>query len=403
MTPATHGTRTHWALLTGLSALTATAAAHAQPLTPAPAPTTTEPQRPRATLPADASAATRREPTTASLIDDPTATVYELTANGEWEVTQQPVDGTDAGTMNLARRQIAEGRGDLARLTLNEWLSVNERTDNPFVPEAVYLRGCAKLVRGHEWKALYDFERLVRDFPASEFFSRALQKELDIARLYLNGRRKPAFGSFLRIDSGTPYGEEICLRINERLPGSRLAEEATLVLADYYYRERELKMAVEVYDSFLRIFPRSEYRQLAMQRRIFANIAQFKGPSYDGRVLIDAKYQVEDFKQEFPRKAEELGLSDAVVARLDESSAQQMLTTAKWYIRRDDDVSARLTLSRLVRRHPRSAAAQDALTIIEEKGWATQPDANANTGTDAGPSSQTNTSPEAPTTPEAAK
>ena len=59
-------------------------------------------------------------------------------------------------------------------------------------------------------------------------------------------------------------------------------------------------------------------------------------------------------------------MTEALVARLDESAAAAMLTTARWYIKRDDPVSARLTLSRLVRRHPRTGAAQEALAVMQD-------------------------------------
>jgi outer membrane protein assembly factor BamD (BamD/ComL family) len=156
------------------------------------------------------------------------------------------------------------------------------------------------------------------------------------------------------------------VRIAERLPGSKLAERALLELADYYARVRELRMAVETYDVFVRLFPRSPMRANAMQRRIYATVAQFKGPRYDVRMLKDAQVQIEDFAAEFPAEAQRTGLNDGLVARLDESAATGMLTQAKWYADRDDPVSARLTLVRLVRRHPKTGAAHEALEFIKQ-------------------------------------
>jgi hypothetical protein len=106
-----------------------------------------------------------------------------------------------------------------------------------------------------------------------------------------------------------------------------------------------------------------------MQRRLYANIAKYKGPKYDASSLIEAQSQIEEYAAEFPAQAREKGLDDALTARLDESLAAEMLETARWYLRVDDPVSARLTLNRLVRSHPRTQAAIDAQAIMQPRGW----------------------------------
>ncbi len=312
---------------------------------------------------------------------------YRLDDRGRWVRFEAAEPGSDAALMSEARALIAADRAGAAKKLLDTWIKANEFSASPFLAEAYLLRGDAKLALSDEYKALYDYERVVKDFPASEQFTVALERELEVARLYLNGlRRKTFFG--LRVDSGIVAAEEIIMRINERLPGSRLAEEALLLLADYYYRKRDLPMAAETYDVFLEIFPRSEFRKLAMERRIYSNIAQFKGPRYDASGLIEARYQILEFADQFPIEAEQAGLSDALIVRLDESAGAQMLETAKWYIRRGDPVSARLTLRRLIEKHPRTLAAAEALRIFDERGWTTTqeaPLAPVEAGDDAAP------------------
>lgn len=292
---------------------------------------------------------------------------FEMTDEG-WTASKAPEPGTDAAIIADARKLLAERKAAEAQEILDTWISENETTKSPFLAEAYLLRGDCKLVDRDEYEALRDFEKVTKDYSGSEYFVRALERELDVARLYFGGlRRRSIFG--LRIDSGIPIAEEICLRINERLSGSRLAEEAMITMADYYYKERDLRMAAESYDVFLKLFPKSEYREMAMQRRVYANIAQFKGPQYDATGLVEARYQIERFQTEFPAEAEKSGMSDALIARLDESVAEQKMVTAQWYLTRGDPVSARLTLQRLVRKHPRTAAAQQASELLTKNGW----------------------------------
>lgn len=269
----------------------------------------------------------------------------------------------DERVMQEARKAIASRSPGRAKSLLDAWISEHAGSEHPQLPEAYYLRGNAKLAADDEYDALFDYEEVVRNYSGSEFFVSALEKELEVAKLYFNGRLKPSLG--LRIDTGVPTAEEIVIRICERLPGSKLAERAMLELADYYARARDLRMAAETYDVFVRLFPRSGMRAKAMERRIYANVAQFKGPEYDASVLRDAAVQIDEFQEEFPVQAQDSGLTDALAARLDESQAAALLKTARWYIKRDDPISAQVTLTRLVRKHPRTAAAQEALTLLE--------------------------------------
>jgi outer membrane protein assembly factor BamD (BamD/ComL family) len=79
------------------------------------------------------------------------------------------------------------------------------------------------------------------------------------------------------LDAGD-VAEELLIRIQERLPGSRLAELAGIELADYYFARRKMDLAAEMYSIFLQNNPRSEFVSKARRRLIYAHLASFKGP-----------------------------------------------------------------------------------------------------------------------------
>jgi tetratricopeptide (TPR) repeat protein len=273
----------------------------------------------------------------------------------------------DRAAMAEVRRLLAEDKFKEAYEKVHAWLEKNGESDSPVLADAYVLRGTALVGLGREFKALFDFEKVAREYPGSAAFTTALERELEVGNKYLNGLRRKSFG--IRWESGVDVAEEIIVRINERLPGSRLAEQALMDLADYYYRERDLEMAAIAYDCFVILYPKSELRQRAMERRIYATIAKFKGPRYDASGLIEARYQIEAYQELYPREAAAAGLSDALVARLDESAAAQMLTVARWYLKRGDEASARLTLTRLVQRHPATGAAAEGYDELKKRKW----------------------------------
>ena len=295
-------------------------------------------------------------------------TEYRMDSSGRW--TPVPADEHDADrqVMTRTRELLAAGNFDEARALIHPWLNANSGSGSPYVPEAYILRGDAKVGQGDEFDALYDYERVVNRFPSSEMFAIALERELDVAVLYFNGLRRRSLGLF-RIDSGRPIAEEIVMRINERLPGSKLAERALLELGNHYYKRRELRMAAETYDVVLTLFPTSRHRLFAMQRRIFSNVARFKGPRYDATPLIEARLQIDQFAANGAETAEQLGLGEELKIRLDEAAAEQMLEVSNWYIKRGDPTSARFTMQRLVRRFPSTKAAETAFDELTARGW----------------------------------
>lgn len=294
-------------------------------------------------------------------------TEYTLTDDGEWVETRAPEPGTDEAVIAEARRLLADGAPGAAKGILDDWISEHETTANRWLPEAYRVRGDALLAMDREFKAMYDYEAVVREFPGSEEFMIALEREFEIALRYVNGLKIRVLG--IRFENAENLGAEFLIRVQERAPGSALAERAAIELADYYYRKRRMELAREAYIVYIENFPQGPNLQRAMKRRIFTNIALFKGPQYDASSLIDAREQIRAFKNVFPVEAEQTGLDDAMQARIDESAAAQMLETANWYLRRVEPAAAKLVLKRLIRRHPRSLAASRAIQLMQEKGW----------------------------------
>lgn len=294
---------------------------------------------------------------------------FELTETGEWTQTEAPEPGSDAAFMAEMTKLIAEEKPGTARSKLYDWLDRNKRTRNAYIPQAYYLHGLARYNDDREYKALFDLEAIIQDYPDSPYFLKAVELEYQIGLDYIGGKKRRFLG--MRIENARPTGEELIIRTQERVPGSALAEEAAMTLADHYYKRRELKLAAEMYSIFRQNYPQSPRVQRAMLREIEANIARFKGPRYDAAGLLDAKLLIEEYQREFPADAIRSGITEGLDAWIDESAAQQVLDTARWYLKVEDETSARFVLARLIRRHPATDAADEALGLMLDRGWLT--------------------------------
>lgn len=299
------------------------------------------------------------------------STEFRLDDESGWTQTEAPEPGTDAWTIAEARRLLAADKPGEARELISPWIEAHKRTANEYLPEAYLIRGDARVASGHEYQALYDYEAIIRDFTASDVFADAVQREYEIGLRYLGGLKRKFLG--MRLEPARSTGEELIIRVQERLPGSRLAEKAALDLADHYYERRQMKLASEMYGIFVVNYPQSESREYASLRQIKANLARFKGPEYDGAGLTEARLLIEDFMRRYPATAQREGITVGMLVRIDESAASQMLNTARWYLNQGDETACRFQLRRLLRKHPTSAAARDAVDLMIERGWMEAP------------------------------
>lgn len=296
----------------------------------------------------------------------------ELTLEGEaWVETHDENADPD---IRRARELLAADQPAEAKKILDTWINSHQYSDHPELSDAYLLRGDAKQMGGDEYQALYDYEAVAKRFYGTPAFPLAIEREAEIGVRYLEGLRRRWFG-WIRIERAESLGEELLVRVQERMPGSQIAERAALDLADYYYKKRDLPMAADMYGIIVETYPASKHRKYAALREIYSSIAAYKGPKYDRSPLIEAGTLIEDFKDRYPADAEQAGISAQLSTWVDESAAGHVLETARWYLRRNDHASARYTMRRLVREYPESAAAAEAIEIMTERGWLESPPA----------------------------
>ncbi|MEQ9459403.1 MAG: outer membrane protein assembly factor BamD [Phycisphaeraceae bacterium] len=290
-------------------------------------------------------------------------TRYEMDESGELVRQPGPEPGTPAAGLEDIRRLIAEGEGEEAEDLATRW--IRNHPDHELEIEARLLRGDALVSQERYYKALFDYEYVIRVYPGSEAFFTALEREFEIARLYTSGVKRKLLGFAILPADGE--GEELLIRIQERVPGSDLGERASLLLADYYYDNAQMFLASEAYDIFLENYPESNRREWALLRLVLSNLARFKGPKYDATGLLEARERLLIYRAEFPASAEKIGI-EALLLRVDESLAMSDMENAKWYERRGEKRGAAAIYRRIVTEYPRTGVAGDAAERLNELG-----------------------------------
>ena len=192
-------------------------------------------------------------------------TEYTLDDFDQWK----PAAGPQTVQPMLQQAQLALANNEPQRALA---LADNFMEQNPLSSarsDALLIRGDALLAMDSEWQALFAYEEIARRYATTSWFVPALEREFEIAKAYAHGLRKKFFGTFRVIEAGDD-AQEILIRIQERLPGSALAEKAGMALADFYYERRDMALAADAYDLFVQNYPRSLLADKARLRLIAA-------------------------------------------------------------------------------------------------------------------------------------
>jgi len=284
---------------------------------------------------------------------------YELDSHDEWILEHSPEPGSLAGQLGQIRKLLAEGRANRALNLSERWIERNPNSE--MLDEAMMIKADALVALNDEYESLYEYEYIVRRWPSSPVFAQACAREFQIAVEYAHGKRRKLWG--IRFANAEDEAEELFIRIQERMPGSQLAEMSGMELGDLYFRQRRMALAADMYAIFIKKYPKSPYLDMARRRLIYTNLATFKGPEFDVVGLIEAKIELLQLIASQPAEAERLGAS-ALLTRIEESQAEKLLSTAKWYLVVADPIGAELFIRRLVERYPETGSCVRALELI---------------------------------------
>jgi len=291
-----------------------------------------------------------------------TSNSWELRDN-RWEQvssgdTTQPVNDP---TLDRAEQELSRGKYKSAFKILIPWIKTQQAS--PVYDRGLYLMSEAYFQKGDRIRSFYYCDQLMDQYPTSTLFYPALQRQYDIADAYLNGYKR----RFLGIPFIHAYGEaiEMMFRIQQRSPGSPLAEKALLRTADWYYADSQFDFAADAYTSYIRSYPRSPVIPRVKLRQAFSYLAQFRGLRFDATPIIDARQQLQEIQANYPELAEEENV-ELVLQRIDDTFARKLYVTADFYKRTNEPRGAAYTYQYLINRYPNTPEAGRAQAELEK-------------------------------------
>ena len=241
------------------------------------------------------------------------------------------------------------------------WLLANKLS--PLRDRGLFLEAQALFGYGNRVKAYFYLDELMDEYPESSLFTRALDMQYTIADDFLNGYRRRLL--YIPLLGAEEEGVEMMYRIQQRSPGSPLAERALLRTADYYFSDGQYDLATDTYGSYAKNYPRSDKLPRVRLREAFSNLAQFRGLRFDATPVIDARSQLTRIMEQYPQEAESENL-DEVLKRIDETFARKLLGVADFYTRTHEPKAAVYTFRFLMNTYPDSPEAKAARARLSD-------------------------------------
>jgi len=266
---------------------------------------------------------------------------WELHEGGRWDQLAPTTQATTSPSADLlldaAERMVAAGQGKAGAKTGIQWLKAHPNKETPLRDRALFVVAQGLYVDSKRVDAFFYLDELMDEYPDSPYFHQALQKQYDMADEYLKGYRRVFI--YWPVLGAEDEALDMLYRIQQRAPGSLLAEKALLRTADWYYATSEFDLAADAYAAYERSYPRSPYLSRVRLRRAYSNLAQFRSTWHDPTPLMDARAQLMDIVAAYPELAEQEAIPGLMV-RMDEAFAEKIFRAADYYRRTDNPKAA---------------------------------------------------------------
>ena len=258
-------------------------------------------------------------------------------ATGQWTRVAPPVSGTDDGDLRIARALIARQDFDAARKAFKNWRK--KYPDSPHMAEGLFYSADTELSAAQAgastdlWQAYKWYEQILDGYAGSEWADRSLRRELLVAEMFLYKKiKRKIWGGVLRVPATDEAIEMLNRLIDERAPGTRIAEQALRLKGDYFFGAGEFEDAEDAYSRLAREFPRSRSERLALRRSADAAFASFPGVRFEDTSLLNADERYRRYEDLYPDAA----AAEAVpqkLTRIRESRAEKEYLTGEYYER----------------------------------------------------------------------
>lgn len=298
------------------------------------------------------------------------AETWRLKNGQTWESTNAGPDEQYLHAIAEIKELVQEGEAKAAREIVKQ---LREEFPDRVGPDLnLFVDGELGYWSDRYGRALAKYEKLLKDYPGSEFADATMQREYDMAQAYLHGRKKVVLG-FLRM-SGSAEGIAIMEKISDRAgidEPNGIGLNAAIAVAEHYEQKEQYMEAYLKWSEIASYWEMGPIGKRAMYRMAEDNFAAYnvhdpeRRPRFDASKLSTAKTYYEKFQALYPDDA----ANDDVPAKLkiiDEEVAYKQFTIGQYYRHIRKYRAANLYFEMVIQGWPKTEAAEMARQALAE-------------------------------------
>jgi len=290
------------------------------------------------------------------------AETWHLGRDGDWKVVS--AEGKDKYLLAVTeiKRLVNTGQTEAV------WQMINKlKKDFPEIagPDLdAFIKAETLFCEGKFSEAVRGYEKFLTEYPQSELYEAALDREFAIATAFLAGQRKPILKVF-RI-KGYAEGAKIMEKISERAGNAPIAMKAAVAVAQSLEKRGKFDDAYHQWSQISSRWPTGRLGKEALLAMARCKHAAYNGPQYDASNLISAKSYYENFKLRYPEDAKELDI-DGKLKQINEQWAYKQFSIGWYYQKTGSKQSANLYYQMVLDNWPGSTAAKMAKEKINQE------------------------------------
>ncbi len=264
-----------------------------------------------------------------------------------------------------------QAQADYARRTsdleaqLKEWRILLKRFPNsPQAAEALYNIGLIYEKMHRYYLAHKAYKELIEKYPFSDYFSKAIEREFELGKRFLQGYRRKFWDITKPIENPAP---EVFDLIVSASPYSKFAPAALYYKGLYYKKRKEYAEATSAFEHLLNAYPDSEYVDKAEYQIAMTYYEMSLDPQYDQVFTEKAINAIKKFLAKYPESSFR-DRAQEILAELTEKQAQHSLSIAKFYLKQGKEKAAKIYLEEVVDNYPNTKASQEAQELLKKLG-----------------------------------
>lgn len=290
---------------------------------------------------------------------------------------QRTFDEADATFRQANALPIGSERQKLFLEAGRKYLIAAEKFPNSAIEqESLFMAGESYFQADYYWESNRSYENLIKAYPNNRYLNEVEKRRYAIARYWLDLSKKSPepFYTVNLFDQERPWRDTKGhgLRVFDKMrslddPGGKLADDATLALANEAFAAGKFYKADEYYTDLRKLYPDSEHQFLANYLGLKAKLQCYVGPEYSVASLDEGEKLIKHMWRAYPQEAEKERLYlDRAAAEIRYHKAEKLFHWGEYYDRRKEYRAAAHYYSRVVKEFSDTQFAQRATTRIGE-------------------------------------